>query len=110
MDFTREFEIGVGEMGIDPFKFWMLTPSELFVMIEGYHKKQDIKIKNKIDEILYTAWYTNALARTETLPKLEDFVDNVDKKEDKVKTQTAEDMIHMAKFMTAIFGGEILET
>ena len=95
-------------MGLAPETFWALTPFEFHVMAMGYVEREKEKNRTTHNNIISLAWYTEALARTKNLPKLENLLS---KKDDdgavvhKHKEQSDEEMMNVCRMMNAAFGG-----
>lgn len=62
--------------------------------------------KRKMNELLFLAWHTEALARQKRLPALSSLI-----KDEKPtsRQQSDEEMMNMAKLLNAAFGGEVIE-
>ena len=101
LDFTAEFEIGVGELELKPSEFWQLTPAEFYYMLDGYKRNQ----KRHINEVLIGAWHTAALSRMEKMPSLNSLLYDDEPKHE----QTEDEMYAMCKMLNAAFGGVEVE-
>ena len=104
MDFSAEYELGVGTLGIKPSEFWSLTLSELLIMAEGYNRKT----KRRSNELISLAWHTEAFARLKKLPSLKSLIKDEDGMAQH-REQTDEEMMAMASMLNAAFGGEVVE-
>jgi len=62
--------------------------------------------KRKMNELVFLAWHTEALARQKRLPALSSLI-----KDEKPtgRQQSDEEMMNMAKLLNAAFGGEVIE-
>lgn len=91
------FEIAVGELSLKPYEFWNMTYAEFLAMYRGQIKRQ----KQTINEIKMAAWFTEYYRRHDKLPPINSILDN------KRERQTSEQMLEMAKSITAMMGGEV---
>lgn len=80
----------------------MITPYEVGLMIEIYNQDK----REHYNSLLSHAWHVAAFSRQEKLPELQDVLIN---DEDSNPQQKSEQMIAKAKFLTAMFGGDIVE-
>lgn len=99
MNFDSAFEIAVGDMQMDPDKFWLLTFAEFEVKFDGFIRNR----KQQIKDMLYQAWHTAVYYRCKDMPKLESIMIG-DAKPVK-KRQTDDEMIAKARLLNALFGG-----
>lgn len=88
-------------LGMMPDEFWKLTPAELLAIAEGYAENR----QDRIHELIYLAWHTEAFARTKQLPSLKSLI----QKNEHHKEQTDDEMLAMARILNAAFGGEVKE-
>jgi len=88
-----------------PHEFWELTCAEFDRIAEGHKHKQ----RNHINEILFLAWHTEALARMPKLPSLNSLLYKNESSPSK-KIQTPEEMISICKLLNVTLGGVEKET
>jgi chloramphenicol 3-O-phosphotransferase len=85
-------------MGLKPWEFWKMTPSEYIEYGKAYARRQ----KEHIDELLWVTWHTAALIRSKQMPDYKDWAKVGEQK----KHQTTDEMIAQARMLNALFGGE----
>ena len=83
----------MGRAGLDPAKFWRMTPYEIVKHIECEAERK----KEQEAAIVQTAWLTEAMARTKKLPKLEKLLKEIDKPPRRQRTSTDAELIAAAK-------------
>lgn len=93
-----------------PKEFWELTPAEFATIAEGYIRVAQAQAKEKAKNIISLAWYTEALARTKTLPELKTLLDKLDNASKPKQVQTSDQMMTMCKLLNAVYGGSVIET
>lgn len=103
LDFSAEFEIGVGELELKPSEFWGLTPAEFYYITEGFKRRQT----RRLNELMYAAWHAAILPRQKEIPPLNSLLRNYD--EEPKREQTTEEMMAMCRLLNAVFGGEVIE-
>ncbi len=86
-------------IGIDPLRFWEMTPSELSSMVRGYNRKTELEQENQL-VVAYLGAYWN---RVKSMPKLSDVVG---KKSQKPK-QDANAMLDEIKRINLSLGGTV---
>lgn len=85
------------KIGISLSEFWRITPYELFLCVEAYSEIR----KERMQELVIQAYYTEAFARMKKLPKLKDLLKEK-------KKQSSEQMLETVKRLNAMLGGEVI--
>lgn len=83
-----------------PWDFWDITPAELNILLEADYENKLYEAKNRIIQ----AYYTASLQRCKKMPKLQNILKDMDKKDK--KPMTANQMLDVVKQLNAAFGGE----
>ena len=61
---------------LKPWEFWECTPHELILLLDSAKQRE----KQRLDEYIFLAWHTEALARQKRLPKLGSLLKEAKKK------------------------------
>lgn len=81
-DFIRAALVASLAAGVTVAEFWTLTPYETRLYIDAYRERG----RDEYRLALYTAWQTEAYARTKRMPKFADELAKLDKTPKKRKT------------------------
>ena len=58
------------QIGLQPESFWSITPWQFSVCLKAAMKVA----KSKFDDMAWSVWHTEALARSKKLPRLKEFI------------------------------------
>lgn len=82
-----------------------MTPREFQIYLEAKHELD----KNRVNELLFTAWHVEAFARQKRLPKLKSIIKNQGIKKKK-KKQSEDDFYRNLLNINSMLGGKTVES
>jgi ATP-dependent exoDNAse (exonuclease V) beta subunit len=84
------FAIAIKKLKIQPAQFWVLTPYELRLRLEGVAQEK----AERQQELLYLAWHIEAFARQKRLPSFKKLI------KDSGKTKKTQSRLSTEQLMT----------
>lgn len=84
-----------------PDEFWALTPSEFYVIYEGFRRKQ----RRDLNQTTCGAWLTARYLGAKGLPEIKDILIDEDEPQDEPKKMTGEQIMAKCRLINAMLGG-----
>lgn len=92
-------------IGLSTQEFDEMTPYELSLCLEAYTERQEAELKERLTLV----WLGEYYHRTKRLPSLKGELRKISAQPTKKKVMTDNQMLEMAKFLNAQFGGTFEE-